>query len=60
MVHVQGFCLVFELGQPLGQVGVRGGQYAHAYEGAHDLDVHGDCARASTEDSMATPCSVKT
>lgn len=47
MAHVQGFCLLFELGQSLGEIGVRGCQCAHAYEAAHDLDVHCDGARAT-------------
>jgi hypothetical protein len=39
------FGLVFQLGQTLGQVAVRGGQLPYAHEGAHDLDVDGDSAR---------------
>ena len=39
--------LVFEVGQPLGQVAVRGRQRPHAHEGAHDLDVHRNGARAA-------------
>lgn len=52
--------LFFEFGQPLGWFAVRGHQYTHAHEGAHDLDVHGDGARAAQHQGQHRhPCSVK-
>ena len=51
---------LLELGEALGKFLVAGEQVAQPDKGPHDLDVDGDGAFAPrTEESIATPCSVK-